>query len=294
MAKAPTLKFMQDAAAGTRLVVLAHGIFMDWRGLKSTAEAIVADLPDATVAVFDYDWTQPIEASAAQLAVALRNVAAERIDLVGYSMGGLVCRRAVADHDLSCVHTVVTLASPNRGAVTPGMLGPLRQDLLDGLRMIAPRARCPGLLDLTDFDEVMIGRRADAAVRARVARKRYASVPALFHHENRPWRTRATPMGPFAWLVERLVRMDRPHDGIVCETSNDVTIRTSTRVAEFDAARGDGASPARCHAAHVTARELDHQTILGSPEIATLLVRLIETPDWTALRTDLDVFFKHT
>ena len=71
----------------------------------------------ATIYAYGYDHTRHLTQNGGDLALKLRTIEANRIDLVGYSMGGLVCRLAATDGYNPAVHTVVTLATPNRGAM---------------------------------------------------------------------------------------------------------------------------------------------------------------------------------
>jgi len=293
MSKAPQLHFLQ-AAGFDRLIVLVHGIRQDRTGVMALANRIAAASPKSAVAIFDYDWTQAIASSGKQLAAKLASMPHARIDIVGYSMGGLVARRAVADTFVNTVNTVVTLASPNRGAVTPGMLGAFGQTLRECARFISPYARCEGLLDLTDFNETMTQHQRTPAVRAAIKGRRYASIPALYFYQDRPWRSLKSPMGAPAMALSLITRMARPHDGIVCEERNDVTSRGSTDFAEFHLAEGDGKTPARCHAPHIAARDLDHMSVLESSEIADLIVRIIDTTDWAAMPPDPDLRFHYS
>lgn len=285
MAKAPRLDF-RTSGTSDRLIVLVHGIRQDARGMNGLAAALAALDPNAAIATFDYDWTQSIAVSGAQLAAQLKIPKYAHIDIVGYSMGGLVARRAIAEGGLASVRTVITLASPNRGAVTPAMLRPIGQEALGAARYISPKIPAPGVIDLTTFNEVMITLRQDPTVQAAVEGKRYASVPALYYHPDRPWRSLKSPMGRYAMMLGFFTKMPRPHDGVVSEERNDVTRRTSTDYAEFDFAKGDGVTPALCHAPHLSARDLDHMSILESPEIASLVARLLSTDDWTELKGD--------
>jgi len=75
---------------------------------------------------------------------ALRGTSFARVDVVGYSMGGLVARRWHADKGAGKVRRMVFLATPNEGAPLAQLLGiGLQTDLLDG----ALSALVPGLDD---------------------------------------------------------------------------------------------------------------------------------------------------
>ncbi|KQY91800.1 hypothetical protein ASD21_15940 [Caulobacter sp. Root1455] len=287
MSKPPSLLFVQTGH-GDRLIVLVHGIMQRASGMTDFADLIRSHTPAADIAIFDYDWTQPLHLSAAHLAAQLDLLKRTDIVLVGYSMGGLVARLAVADHNLKAVQTVITLATPNRGAVTTSQLGFLGQEFMGGVRWVSPLARCPGVVELTLAEDIFLERRDRPTVRAAVANKRYASIPGLYFHASRRYRSGKGLMGAVTLGLERVSHIARPHDGIVAEGKNNIVARTSTEFAEFDFA-GYANGPVRLHAAHLSARELDHLSILTSPQIARLVLTLVQNDDWSALPHDPDV-----
>ena len=217
------------------------------------------------ILLFEYDWTQSLEDSGEKLAKALLGIVHTGITLVGYSMGGLVSRLA-ASRSVPSLTTVITVATPNRGALSTAQLVPLGQSVLGGIRMISPMFHCQGVMDLTRADEILFQRRQEAGVDAAVKERRYASVPALYFHTRRQFSSRRTKMGSVSRLLEvlPLTKLRRPHDGIVTEDSNNLVSRTNADWDEIDFAEYDGRSPARCHAVHIDARERDHSTILDS------------------------------
>lgn len=289
MAKPPKAYPVIDSGDLDHVAVVIHGIRQTYRGLSGFAHALARHTPGIDIELFDYDWTQSLETSGRDLARRLAELRHRRISLVGYSMGGLVARVAAADHANPRVTSVVTLATPNYGALGTAQLLALGQEVVGGLRLISPLFQCPGVMDLTRASELMRSRRARAEVRAAVADKRYASVPALYFHPDRSWRDLGTGMGLAAGVLAAtgLTRIPRPNDGIVSEDSNDVTLRSGTRWAEFDVARYDGQRPAHCHAHHAAAIDLDHMSVLDSEKIAELVGRLLLADNWTDLR-DVD------
>jgi len=293
MDKPPRLVFRRTQDA-PHILVFAHGITQTARGLYGFADLVAAHAPEVDIAIFDYDWKQPLATSGAQLAAQLADLRRHRhITLVGYSMGGLIARLAVADHAPAKVRTVLTLATPNRGALTPAQLGPLAQDTVEGgKRLVSPIAHCPGVRQLAEVDPIMRERSLRADVQAAVQDKRYGSVPALYFHPNRYWREAKTPMRKAGLAMGAIKKMPRPHDGIVAEPSNDLVARARGDFAEFHHARYDGASPARCHAIHAEALDLDHISILQSEAIAEVVADLARAPDWAAfgLGPSLQVF----
>jgi hypothetical protein len=213
-------------------------------------------------------------------------------------MGGLVSRVAVADIAEPRATTIITVATPNYGAVSTAHLKALGQEVVDAIRLLSPLSKHQGIMDLTRANSLMRARRDRSWMANIIEEKRYASVPALYFHQDRGWRDYRTQMGLVAGALALggplLTRTLRPHDGIVTEESNDVARRSGTRWAEFDFAKYDGSSPAHVHAQHLAAMELDHISLLSSREIAGVVARLITEDDWAKLKgvdNDLRVSF---
>ena len=95
------------------------------------------------------------------LALAIsRDIPVGRVDLVGYSMGGLVARLAATEELPSRIHTVITLATPNRGSVSNAeltTLGQLGRSVFEAISPLAPRTE--GVKDLTRAAKIMSSRR---------------------------------------------------------------------------------------------------------------------------------------
>jgi pimeloyl-ACP methyl ester carboxylesterase len=135
-------------------VFLRHGFMSDGNIFQALEATINNSLPGTLVDRSSYDWRAPVMINGLRLAQLVLNSAGERpIYLVGHSMGGLISRvAAIALHDpaamLQHLHLllagwnfdlaeakglcstlqqrdiagVVTLATPNSGAVTHGQL----------------------------------------------------------------------------------------------------------------------------------------------------------------------------
>jgi pimeloyl-ACP methyl ester carboxylesterase len=269
---------------------MAHGIRMGVEEMREFATSLHCEAPQFDIYIFGYDWTRHIEESGDLLFEMLERLPHSRIVLVGYSMGGLVARLA-ASRSLPTLDTVITVATPNRGAISTAQLAPLGQSIVGAIRYLSPMFHCPGVMDLTRADEIMLRRRGELGVNEAVATRRYVSIPALYFHPQRAFSAGRSQMASVSKFLERLpfTKLTRPHDGIVTEDSNNLVTRTSTDWDEMDYASYDGSSPARCHAVHVDARDLDHSTVLESRPIARLVARLAVTLDWSTLRNDPDV-----
>jgi len=282
-------------------VVVLHGIRQVRNSLEPFAK-MVAAATDLDIYVYGYNHTLGLEHNGRCLYDALASDLPEgRIDLIGYSMGGLVARLAASTSYPSRIHTVVTLATPNRGSVSNAELTTLGQLGRSAFEFISPFApRTEGVKDLTRAAAIMSARRN--AVLARYPNltvdadeRRYASVPGLFYNTD----ISDTEFGPsvavsglqatiqLIGLKVRLSKMSRSHDGVVTERSNDISSSEThdwSEVHLVSAARGGG--PARTHAVIDNCRRHDHLSILTDADVARFVAILIGTDDWRTLRRD--------
>lgn len=293
---------------GPRAVVVLHGIRQTREDLREFALMIGDWLPPAYgLYLYGYNHTAGLEYNGTQLRDALyAEVAAERIDVVGYSMGGLVARLAASESWPSRIHTVVTVATPNRGSISNAELTALGQVGRSIFQMISPLApRTEGVKDLTRVIPIMRGLRERlkgqlAGGRSTAAERRYASIPALFYNEDRT----EFEFGPsvalsgaqalirLTGLRLKLVNMKKAHDGIVTESSNRLSGSDSTDFTEVHLTRAaaDG-NPALCHAVVDTCLLQDHSSILSDANVAHLVAGLLLNDDWRKVRQsdpDLD------
>jgi pimeloyl-ACP methyl ester carboxylesterase len=287
---------------GKHAIVLLHGI-------RQTREAVEAPLgaalvrfsPHVDVFVYGYNHTRALVANGKLLAETLANeIKIPRIDLVGYSMGGLVARLAASDKPNSSIHTVVTLATPNRGSLSNAeltTLGQLGRGVFDFISPMIPRSE--GVKDLTRAAKIMSDRRDEILQQSNasgspLAGKRYASIPALFYNSD----TSDFKFGPsiqmtgvqiFFWLVgmkKKLLKMDKAHDGIVTEKSNNIAQTDSANWSEVHFARpGPNGEPAFCHAVIDNCRNHDHSSVLSDEDVGLLIWSIIDCADWRKLET---------
>ena len=116
-----------------RVVLLCHGLclsYLNWRPCEedSLGESIALSQPKTTVLYLDYNTGQRISQNGRHLSHLLQQLVAEnpditQIDLVGYSMGGLVARSALFYAQQDRLHwgdrvgNLITLGTPHQGAV---------------------------------------------------------------------------------------------------------------------------------------------------------------------------------
>jgi pimeloyl-ACP methyl ester carboxylesterase len=279
-------------------VVVLHGI-------RQTRDAVVpfartiADASDALdVFVYGYNHTRGLERNGRDLASAITDgIPTGRVDVVGYSMGGLVARLAAMEGPR--IHTVITLATPNRGSLSNAeltTLGQLGRSVFEIISPIAPGME--GVKDLTRAAKIMSARR-DAVLQANpgliinATGRRYASIPGLFYNKdqaNFAWGPSVQITGLTASLALlglriRLMKMERPHDGIVTERSNNISTAETHDWSEVHLVDpGPNGEPARCHAVIDCCRKHDHISILRDAAIAQFTAALLTCDDWRILR----------
>lgn len=286
---------------GARAVVVLHGIRQTRENLRDFAGAIGALLPAGFgLHLYGYNHTAGLEYNGQKLLEAIDGgIATGRIDLVGYSMGGLVARLAASERWPSRIHTVVTVATPNHGSISNAELTALGQIGRSVFQMISPLApRTEGVKDLTRVVPIMEARRDHLLAqlegrRLSPAERRYASVPALFYHEDRT----EFEFGPsialsgaqagikLVGLRLKLINMKKAHDGIVTERSNNIAALETTDFSEIHLtkAAADG-TPAICHALVQSCKKHDHSSILADRSVARLIAGLLSQDDWRAVR----------
>lgn len=284
----------------THSVIIIHGIRQTRDDVRPFADMIANGLPGLQVFTYGYDHTRSLLHNGRQLFEVLQTgVPQGRVDLIGYSMGGLVARIAATEAIPSNIHTVVTLATPNRGALSNTELTLLGQVGRQGLELISPIVpRSEGVRNLTTARTIMRSRwrrLIDAGVQAIDGdRRRYASVPALWYSDDKAdFSFGPTPMMSsvvFGFkaigLKAKLERMEKSHDGIVTERSNNVTTVEGNDWAEFHlVATGQSGAPPLCHAVTEACDQHDHMSILTEPTVAALICGLIDTDDWRQVKT---------
>jgi len=130
-------------------VVLVHGFAASTTCWFALRRALCAD--GRTVASFDYrPWASSVPDLADQLVETVEDVleatGAEKVDLVGHSLGGIVIAQALTSARLTeCVDRVVTLGSPFGGTRWAGAFpaGPLVWALRPGSPTLKQLASAP-------------------------------------------------------------------------------------------------------------------------------------------------------
>lgn len=292
----PKLKRLSEQSIDAeRFIVFVHGIFSDHEAcfakMIDNLRKIGAE-PDFDLWVFDYDYLRPLSDSGDALAEALNNgpFRGKQVDLVGHSMGGLVSRLAVLRHSLPFVRRVVTLATPNHGAVNGVQLNLIAQLTVAAARKLHPLyARAPGIFELNAAHKVM-AEAIETNIKADPSRldgKSYVSIPAQYYHSKLQFGDPppsllmggvTATMRIANWLTkQQLVKMTPVHDGIVEERSNQLSPSPagSTSEASYMPSRGDELTRV-LHVTHEEAAKHDHVTIAGCPEVAELILAVLK------------------
>jgi len=190
----------------------------------------------------DYDFHNSLETNGLRLAQLLANhfIDRDKVVIIAHSMGGLVSRLALIGTHLPFAKLLFLLGTPNSGAVRLaqlGLLSGLVQEELAGLFALFPRKS--GIADLTRASEILKSNLHTYGA-ANTSGVCYVSVPGLVFHKGMGivQYLRAGRSKTFAGLAvtsEGLsnlfpffsIKFERPHDGIVEETSNNLISSTS-------------------------------------------------------------------
>lgn len=283
-------------------VVFIHGIFSSHRTFVPMYEQLARrqDFADHNVVFlyFDYDFHRSLETNGRAFASALRQRFRDqdRVVVVAHSMGGLVSRLALLSQRMPFVRLLLLLATPNSGAIRISQLGLLSQLAhagVEGLFAIFPRVS--GISDLSRAAKILEGKSEDAPNVADIC---YVSIPGLLFRADQSlledidaWSSVAfATVARASELISALnpmaaIKISRPHDGIVEETSNNLIRAPRGRWHEKKAAttRQRGGLPITY--AHVTAPacgKLNHMQVQSDPVLITvagdIAVKAFETP----------------
>jgi pimeloyl-ACP methyl ester carboxylesterase len=159
-----------DLDAARTPIVLLHG-FLDNRGAFSRFRRSLRRRGFACVHAVNYNpLLDDVRTAAAQVAMEIDRIrehtGADRVHVVGHSLGGIVARyhvQRLGGH--AAVDTVATLGSPHGGSAIAGWLpGPLGRQLRPGSDLLvelaepAPQCRTRFLVVWSRLDQVMIPR----------------------------------------------------------------------------------------------------------------------------------------
>nr|WP_166476342.1 alpha/beta hydrolase [Bradyrhizobium symbiodeficiens]QIP02994.1 alpha/beta hydrolase [Bradyrhizobium symbiodeficiens] len=272
-------------------VVFIHGIFSSHQTFIPMFRQLAdrQDLVDQSVEFlsYDYDFHRSLESNGLSFAAALRRRFRDedRVVIVAHSMGGLVSRLALLSQKMTFVRLLLLLATPNSGAIRLSQLGLLSQLAhagTGGLFALFPRVS--GISELSRASKILEARSEDVRNVAQIC---YVSVPGLLFRADQglledidAWSSIAfATIARASELLSALnpmaaIKISRPHDGIVEETSNNLIKAPRGRWHEKKASttRQRGGLPVTY--AHVTAPacgKLNHMQVQSDPAVIKIV-----------------------
>jgi pimeloyl-ACP methyl ester carboxylesterase len=269
-------------------VVFVHGILSSGAIFKPLHDACKATGAFTDLRAFEYDYNRGLADNGRQLALVLNTVDSDVI-LICHSMGGLVGRLAVLGGTVPQVRRLIMLATPNFGAMRTATAGLLAQLTLRTVGHVAAIFRRPGILELTRAPQIMRNAIANGERAARDVE--YVTSPGRYFHKYRDaleWGDLTTgSLSTKAFIgttvgLEALLGLfplwspviEKPHDGVVEETSTSLVPAGAGRRTEKNASITDAARWGYTYAHVSTPRcdELNHVMIHSDPEIVRLVV----------------------
>ncbi len=293
-----------------RWIVLVHGILSDHEDFETMATKLESP-PAASpreVLFYDYRWRQPIIESAEEFADHLDTLPGYiRVTLVAHSMGSLVSRFALMRHGRRQVDRLVMLGGPHFGALRPAGLARLAHATLLGTGRLASGFAHPGLRDLTEPWDVFRAYARDLDRRGtpyfeNVREVEYVTIPGEYWHPGRQRTsglrkslgTRGTLTLKALEAVEFLsglipgfrIELERPHDGIVEESSARLIPFDNNRSSEKVRALKRGHPTQRyIHVRGWFGNDVDHLRLVTDPTVLGLVRDLVDATsiqDWEA------------
>ena len=278
-------------------VVFIHGILSGHETFEPLIEKLRTAGSDSThrFAYFDYDFHQSIAESGRQFAQALSSQFTEEceVTIVAHSMGGLVSRLALLQDtlgELGFVKRLIMLGTPNHGTLRTGQQGLLVQ-LIRGIGgpIIALTTKKPGIVELSDV-RILLKTHLTSGTEGRTHHVEYVTIPATCFNENvgiiesvRNAPSRLIGLLPLGMEFLKAhpcwrVRLDKPHDGIVEESSVFMGDRGGvTRRSERKATcNGSTTGGAYMHVLHDDLTQESHITIQSADQTASIIAGLLK------------------
>jgi pimeloyl-ACP methyl ester carboxylesterase len=282
------------AAPSVKAIVFVHGILSDHTTYAMCYFALAVERPDWRFYYVDYNYNEPIADNGQYLATALRQHFndSDRVVIVAHSMGGIVARYACLSHPLPFVRTLFLLGSPNHGAFRTSSLGILAQ-MTRGVvgKLWGVRPKKVGIFDLTRVDGIL---GPLLKHEARTGHIDYVTIPGRYFHKERGffahssvdmWRVIFGGLDVGSELVRAFlpllsIKMQRAHDGIVEETSNQLVPDDDEQASEkLMSFRRPGGTPATyAHVRAVPAKKLMHVQITGSDFVISIIDEILDEP----------------
>jgi pimeloyl-ACP methyl ester carboxylesterase len=271
-----------------KAIVFIHGIFSSHETFQTMHDRL-GQIPGFSNNVrhfyYDYDFHNALSVNGAGFAQELSGVfqQGDEVAIVAHSMGGLVARLAVLSKSMPFLRLIFLLGTPNSGAIRLSQLTGLSQMVQASTGyFFALFSRKSGITDLTRA--AMIVQEHDSGFENAVEID-YVSIPGLYFHKFRGWwevQRDGAGVAFALWngVVSRAlsVEMDKPNDGIVEETSNDLFACPSEIWHEKENCVGDQRGDDPTTLAHVrpkSCRALNHVQIHNDREVIEVVGSII-------------------
>jgi pimeloyl-ACP methyl ester carboxylesterase len=294
---------IERMGSGDCMVVCVHGIWSDHLTFRPMLDLFGSDptLRDWDLAWFDYDFNQQMAESGRRLADEIDRISetCKRIVIIAHSMGGLVARFAILDRPLPRVNRLIMLGTPNCGAIRSAGLSWLAQAVAHVAgNVYGLFTRRTGIRDLTRVTQLF---RAYHNKWEHANHVEYITIPGKFYHRDRsildpPALNRFTTIEVATEFVSAMqplfrVGLERPHDGIVEESSNRLApSEEGSRWSEKKAIINFPERRSGQGYAHITSEvcaDLTHVELHTAPEIISIVARLIVASDFQQFRQQL-------
>lgn len=269
-----------------KAVVFVHGIFSSHETFLVARDHIARDsrLSGVEFYYFDYRYLQEIGENGLELANALIEAGfqtGDEVAIVAHSMGGLVSRLAILTKPLEFVRILFLLGTPGAGALRVKQLSALLQLLhIAGNKFFANFPRLAGIVNLSNVAKDIDSRRSNWANAVNID---YISIPGLYFHQDRniwehPDNTVNLGFTALEHALFRLltVRLERPHDGIVEESSVNLIEcpRPTEKIDSYGALRGDQ-SATYAHIKLAACNDINHVQIHLNSDVLSIICDLI-------------------
>jgi pimeloyl-ACP methyl ester carboxylesterase len=282
----------QNAAAAVKAVLFDHGIHSDHTTYTTCQAELAIARPDWGFYYVDYDYNEPIADNGRHLAAALRQHFndADRVVLVTHSMGGIVARYACLSQKLPFARTMFLLGTPNHGAFRTSTLGILAQ-MTRGVvgQLWGVRPKKVGIFDLTRVDDILAPLLKHST---RTDHIDYVTIPGRYFYKERGflehnsvdvWRAIFGGLDVGFELVRAFfpllsINMQRAHDGIVEEASNQLVPDEQISEKRKNVRRPAGAAATYAHVQADPATKLMHVQITGSDFVISIIDEILDEP----------------
>lgn len=272
-------------AGRRRAIVFVHGIFSDHHTFETAKNHFANDPTTNNIELFyfDYAYKNAMHDNGEALAKKLSNTFRDEDEVVifAHSMGGLVARFAVLSQPMNFVKLIFLVGTPNSGAMRLSQLTWLLQLIHGATNLVfAAFPRWSGVTSLSNVSAKFDQLRSQAK---NVLEIDYVSIPGRRFHEDRSifdFGTKASGISFSAIDVAlaRLlnIRLSRPHDGIVEESSNNLSKspRWTEKIDSYGSPRGN--TPATyMHFSVAACNELNHVQIHSDQEVLEMIKMII-------------------